>query len=163
MAIVDPLDRDLIGLVGQVTMEYGDASLEQGWRRVTSMARVNVGARSLAPADRLYSDETSDDARTRSGMGEVLGLSRLAREAIEPSRRGRPSGLAHEDARAAQPELATIEVDGVAVHGRRAACDGAFAIALCVPDGAAVVIGTGSPGEITLQSVRDLNAPRRSS
>lgn len=163
LALVDPLDRDPIGLVGQVTMEYGDASLEQGWRRVTSMARVRVGARSVAPADRLYSDETSDDARTLSAMSEVLGLSRLAREAIEPTRHGRPPGLANEDARAAQPEPATIEVDGVAVHGRRAACDGAFAIALSVPNGAVVVIGTGTPGEIALQSVRDLNAHGRSS
>lgn len=163
LAIVDPLDRDLIGLVGQVTMEYGDASLEQGWRRVTSMARVSVGARSVAPADRLYSDETSDDARARSGMGEVLGLSRLARAAIEPTRHGRPSGLAYEDACAARPEPAIIEVDGVAMHGRCAACDGAFAIALSVPDGAVVVIGTGTRGEIALRSVRDLNRRRRSS
>ena len=109
------------------------------------------------------SDETSDDARTRSGMGEVLGLSRLAREAIEPTRHGRPSGLAYEDACAARPEPAIIEVNGVAMHGRCAACDGAFAIALSVPDGAVVVIGTGTRGEIALRSVRDLSRRRRSS
>lgn len=94
-------------------MEYGDTGLKQRWRRVTSMARVTFGGRSVAPTDRLYSDEMSDDARARVGMGEVLGLSRLGWEAIEPSWHSRPSGLAYEDARAAQPQPATIEVDGL--------------------------------------------------